>query len=369
MANAKIGIDISSHQGNIDLNTLKNQIDFVIIRVGYGTKGTIDSKFTRNADLCKKLGIPVGFYWYSYALDQNGARDEANAMIKAITPYKDIIKFGVWFDMEDADGYKKKNGMPSNQILREMCREFCATTEKAGFYSGVYASQSWFDNQLNGSELKPYDKWVAQWPTSGGKQTGLSTSASKRSDVHLWQFTSQAKFSGYSGNLDANYAYLDEFPNPGESSGANTDTDTNTGTVTPDPKPKPSTQKFNIGDKVIINGNLYTNSNAATPAGSVSNKTTNITRYIAGAAHPYNTTGDLGWMNESDIKLANNETTQIIKGCRVKFTGTKSYSGITLASWTKGAIFDVIEVSGDRVVIGKGTAVTAAVNMKDCVRV
>ena len=62
-------------------------------------------------------------------------------------------------------------------------------------------------------------------------------------------------------------------------------------------------------------------------------------------------------------------TPAIIKGCKVKFTGTKSYSGITLASWTKNSIFDVIEVSGDRVVIGKGTAVTAAVNMKDCIRV
>ena len=62
-------------------------------------------------------------------------------------------------------------------------------------------------------------------------------------------------------------------------------------------------------------------------------------------------------------------TPAITKGCKVKFTGTKSYSGIKLASWTNGYIFDVIEVSGDRVVIGKGTAVTAAVNMKDCVRV
>lgn len=59
-------------------------------------------------------------------------------------------------------------------------------------------------------------------------------------------------------------------------------------------------------------------------------------------------------------------TPQIRKGMKVRFTGTKSYSGIGLASWTNGAIFDVIEVSGDRVVIGKGTAVTAAVNIKDC---
>ncbi len=65
----------------------------------------------------------------------------------------------------------------------------------------------------------------------------------------------------------------------------------------------PSTGKFNIGDKVVINGNLYVNSNAASPAGHISNKTTIITRYAAGSKHPYNTTGDLGWMNESDITL------------------------------------------------------------------
>ena len=358
---AKRGIDISAHQGNIDLSKLKGQIDFVIIRVGYGTKGTIDTKFTRNANLCRDLGIPVGFYWYSYALDVEGAKKEAKAMLNAIAPYKDIVKFGVWFDMEDADGYKKKNGMPSNQTLRQMCAAFCETTENAGYYSGIYASESWFNNQLKGSEVTPYDKWVAQWPTSGGKQTALNTSADKRSDVHLWQFTSQGRFSGYNGNLDTNYAYLDSFPNP--------DGSTDTSTPAPEPTPAP-TQKFNIGDRVVINGNLYTSSNAKSPAGSVSNKTTNITRYAAGAAHPYNTTGDLGWMNESDIRLAGNETsTAIVKGCKVKFTGTKSYSGIKLASWTTNSVFDVIEVSGDRVVIGKGTAVTAAVNMRDCVRV
>ena len=59
---AKRGIDISAHQGNIDLAAMKNNIDFVIIRVGFGTNGTLDTKFKRNADLCKQLGIPFGFY-------------------------------------------------------------------------------------------------------------------------------------------------------------------------------------------------------------------------------------------------------------------------------------------------------------------
>ena len=73
------------------------------------------------------------------------------------------------------------------------------------------------------------------------------------------------------------------------------------GQPTPTPTPGPS-GKYNIGDKVVVNGPLYVNSNAASPAGSVSNRITNITRKNPGSAHPYNTTGDLGWMDESSIK-------------------------------------------------------------------
>lgn len=69
----------------------------------------------------------------------------------------------------------------------------------------------------------------------------------------------------------------------------------------PTPQPTPS-DKFNIGDKVIVDGPLYVSSTASSPAGHVSNKVTNITRKNPGSAHPYNTTGDLGWMDESSIK-------------------------------------------------------------------
>lgn len=71
----------------------------------------------------------------------------------------------------------------------------------------------------------------------------------------------------------------------------------------------PTTYKFNIGDKVVISGSLYTSSNAENPTGSVTNKITNITRIAEGAKHPYNTTGDLGWMDEADITKYEEETT------------------------------------------------------------
>lgn len=362
---AKRGIDISAHQGNIDLGALRDQIDFVIIRVGYGVSGSIDSKFKRNAELCEQLGLPYGFYWYSYALNVSGAQTEADHFLNAIAPYHPTM--GCWFDMEDADGYKKRNGMPSDSTLKDICYAFCEKVENAGYYSGIYASLSWFKNQLAGDRLSRFDKWVAMWPTSGGKQRGLSVSPDEQTGWSMWQFTSDGKFDGYSGRLDTNYSYHD-FPNP-KDGGQPTPPAPE---PAPEPAPAPSTQKFNIGDKVIINGSLYTNANATSPAGSVTNKTTNITRYVEGAVHPYNTTGDLGWMNESDITLYSGSTPvsdEIRKGSKVRFTGTRSYSGMKLASWTHNDVFDVIEVSGDRVVIGKGNAVTSAVNIKDCQKV
>ena len=65
--------------------------------------------------------------------------------------------------------------------------------------------------------------------------------------------------------------------------------------------------KFKIGDKVILNGNIYVSSNATTPARKITNKVTNITRIAKGTKHPYNTTGDLGWCDESSLKLYEDE--------------------------------------------------------------
>lgn len=73
--------------------------------------------------------------------------------------------------------------------------------------------------------------------------------------------------------------------------------------LVPETKPAPATGKFKVGDRVIINGDLYVSSNADNPSGHVSNKETTITRVATGTKHPYNTSGDLGWMNESHIKL------------------------------------------------------------------
>ena len=372
---AKRGIDISEWQGDMDFSIMKNQVDFIIIRVGYGTKGSIDSEFRWFADNCTQYNIPIGFYWYSYALDVDGAEKEARAFLNAIKPYHPTM--GCWFDMEDADGYKASHGMPSNDTLKEICYKWCEMVEDAGYYAGTYASLSWFRNQLAGDRLSRFDKWVAMWPTSGGKQRGLDVSPDEETGWSMWQFTSDGWFEGYDGRLDVNYAYH-EFPNPGDKPTPTPPTPPEPTPpepqpTPPEPEPTPTPEpKFKIGDEVIVGGPLYVSSDAELPAGYTYNTRTTITRYEPGAAHPYNTEGDLGWMDESSIRSATDKPApgeDIVRGCLVKFLGTKSYSGIPLDSWTHGYIFNVIEVSGDRVVIGKGQAVTAAVNIKDCQRV
>ena len=203
---AKIGPDISSWQGDINIRELANHCDFFIFRSHAGMSE--DSKASRNVELAIDSGKPYGLYIYSYALTRERAKQEAANVIAFANSRRIKPKFLV-IDMEDADGYKARNGMPSNDTLRGICTEECVAFENAGYYAMIYASSSWFKNQLAG--LDRFDKWVAHWPISGGKQKGMNTdpSGENANNCGIWQFTSECHLPGYNGNLDMNYLYKD----------------------------------------------------------------------------------------------------------------------------------------------------------------
>lgn len=200
------GPDISSWQGDINIKALAPQVDFFIFRCYAGSSK--DSKVDRNVKLAIENKKPYGLYIYSYALNTAQAKEEAKRVVTLANSYSVKPNFLV-IDMEDADGYKKKYGMPSNSTLKAICTEECEIFENAGYYAMVYASSSWFKNQLAG--LTAYDKWVAHWPTSGGKQKGnaVDPSGENANNCGIWQFTSQGSLNGYSGRLDMNYGYKD----------------------------------------------------------------------------------------------------------------------------------------------------------------
>ena len=229
----KYGIDISAHNGNIDFNKLKEQVDFVILRATWGTN--TDSRFEEYYRECKAHNIPVGAYCYSYSLDAQTGIEEANYILNLIKGKQ--FEYPIYIDMEDADNYKANHGMPSNATLTAICNNFCETVEKAGCYAGVYASQSWFNNQIKG--VTKYDKWIANWGTNDGtEQKDLSKIC------EMLQYTSEKYI--ISKRFDGNVSYVD-YPAIIKSKGLNGFG----GGYQPIPVPTPST-KINVGDNVRI---------------------------------------------------------------------------------------------------------------------
>lgn len=232
----KLGIDISKHQGDINLTTLKDKVEFVIIRAGYSN--SIDPKFERNYNLCKELGIPVGTYWYSYALNVDAAEKEANTFLNVLKGKQ--FEYPVYLDMEDADGWKKRHGYNFDNS-KAISEAFCSIVEGAGYYTGIYASKSWFDTYLKG--LDRYNKWIAHWS---------NVSYEDKSGVGMHQYTSKLKLNGYSGNLDGDYAHTD-FPTIIKSGGLNGyGKGTETKTSNSEPKPAESSKSQTSSETIYI---------------------------------------------------------------------------------------------------------------------
>jgi LysM repeat protein len=196
-----LGMDISKHQNDIDWDKVKaeGKVKFVMIRLGFGGDYTSqdDVTFEENVKEAERVGIPWGAYIYSYALNLTDAESEKNHVLRLLKGKSPSYPIG--FDMEDADGYKAKHGMPSNQMLVDICERVLLGIEQAGFYAVLYASKSWLDNQLNNAKLDRFDKWVAQW----------GSACTYNKPFGLWQFTNSGTVSGVSGRVDMNKAFKD----------------------------------------------------------------------------------------------------------------------------------------------------------------
>ncbi len=192
------GIDVSEHQKLIDWRTAKQSgnVDFAIIRCGFGgdTQTQDDKFFERNVLECERLGIPYGVYLYSYAGTREGAKSEAEHVLRLLKGKNPT--FGIWIDMEDTDGYKSRNGIAHEKGV-EVCDEFCKVIQKAGYNNvGIYASLSWLNGCLNDSMLDKYQKWIAQW----------NDTCDYQKPYVMWQYTSSGKVSGIIGKVDMDLA-------------------------------------------------------------------------------------------------------------------------------------------------------------------
>ena len=206
------GLDLSKHNGVVNFNSIKNSgHSFVILRAGFGRSlNQKDPRFDEYYEKAKSVGLKVGAYWYSYALTADQAISEAKTCLDVIAGK--TFEYPIFFDMEDADGYKRNHGMPANDVLCRICEKFCAYVESNGYYSGVYASESWFNNQLKNLDSS-YDRWVAHW----GKNNGV-LNVEKR-DYKIHQFTSKYTLDGK--RFDRNIVYEFDYPTTIKNSGLN----------------------------------------------------------------------------------------------------------------------------------------------------
>ena len=181
------GIDISEWQSKIP----NFDGDFIILRAGYREEQ--DEKFEEHYKNAIKLGKKVGAYWFSYATDIDGAKKEARKCLEIIKNHD--ISMGVWFDTEDTGRFERYPDRFTKANISHMANAFCEITEKAGYYSGIYASYSWLKNYIN---CPRYDKWCAAWYTNDGKIPAGKEAEVRATGASIWQYTS--KLNG--GNLD-----------------------------------------------------------------------------------------------------------------------------------------------------------------------
>lgn len=178
-------IDVSGHDGIIDWDSAKEHIEGVIIRIGYGNDYAYqdDKQAVQNMDECERLGIPYGVYIYSYAMTMQETESEIShtlRMLKGRNPVR-----GVWFDMEDADEYKKNHGMDvyseeDRTLLTDICIRFIEEMHSRGYITGVYANYDYYKNVLDTNRLsmtEGFNMWLAHWDVEEPDM-----------DCMIWQF-------------------------------------------------------------------------------------------------------------------------------------------------------------------------------------
>lgn len=196
--NTKIGIDVSSWQGDIDFDAVKNAgVEFVFIRVG-STKGIggeyfEDRTFRQNIEGFNRVGIPVGIYFYSYANSEQSAIDDAKWVLEHIQDYK--ISLPVVYDWESWSFYNEFH--QSFYSTTKNAKAFLNTIKASGYEGALYSSKNylekvWFDTG--------YDVWLAHYVQK----------TSYQGDYTYWQMCSDGKIDGIKGYVDINVMYTNK---------------------------------------------------------------------------------------------------------------------------------------------------------------
>ena len=201
------GVDISKHN-SVNWNKVSpKEIDFVIIRAGFGFD-TEDPTFRTNIENAIRLGLHIGIYWFSYASTVEQARQEAQGCLNVIGQFRKYIDFPVFFDWEyDSYNYIVKNYKitPTKQLVSDMAVAFMETVKKAGYKVGNYSHPDYCNRFFDDRVKNNYDTWLAHV----GKNGQALTKTSYTGKYTMWQYSWKGRPSGFNSDTDMDYCYKD----------------------------------------------------------------------------------------------------------------------------------------------------------------
>ena len=214
---AKGVIDVSGWQGDIDWAKAKaDGVEGVIIRLGYGWGNNADKKAQRNISECKRLGIPFGIYWYSYADTPSLAKEEGADVVAKLKQFgvnPSDLAYPVYYDLEK---WTWEGHQPSTDpnVYNNIVNNWYSALQSAGYKNlGVYSYTSYLQGPLKHADIYAKTTWVAQY----GARMGFD---SFPTNSRGWQYTSSGKVDGISGNVDMNAFGNKEYVNGGSSNSA-----------------------------------------------------------------------------------------------------------------------------------------------------
>lgn len=209
---AKGVIDVSEWQGDIDWAKAKaDGVEGVIIRLGYGEGNNADKKAQRNISECKRLGIPFGIYWYSYADTPALAKEEGADVVSKLKQFgvnPSDLAYPVYYDLEKWTWEGHKPPTDPN-VYNNIVNNWYSALQSAGYKNlGVYSYTSYLQGPLKHADIYAKTTWVAQY----GARMGFD---SFPTNSRGWQYTSSGKVDGISGNVDMNAFGNKEYVNGG----------------------------------------------------------------------------------------------------------------------------------------------------------
>ena len=198
---AKGVIDVSEWQGDIDWAKAKaDGVEGVIIRLGYGEGNNADKKAQRNISECKRLGIPFGIYWYSYADTPALAKEEGADVVSKLKQFgvnPSDLAYPVYYDLEKWTWEGHKPPTDPN-VYNNIVNNWYSALQSAGYKNlGVYSYTSYLQGPLKHADIYAKTTWVAQY----GARMGFD---SFPTNSRGWQYTSSGKVDGISGSVDMN---------------------------------------------------------------------------------------------------------------------------------------------------------------------